>query len=161
MTKASKSRGPTPAEQGLIEELEVAKLKKQLARLKKLPKDFRDMEVMDKDWRDFAEIMGPKKKAEMLEWAKGGVLCVTPINELERKVLQGFGELHEYAYTYPKVMQLEDLLPEALELNVSFIYVSAWPRVVISGLNWLASDYGWNFRFKGQLLGGTGNPLGI
>lgn len=144
--------------QELIEELEVAELKKQIARLKKLPKNFRDMEVMSKDWRDFAGIMGPEKKAEMLEWAKGGVLCVAPINEMERKVLQGFGELTILCAPIPP---LANILLQMKSQGLSFVYASSWPRVAISGLNWLASDYGWNFRFKGQLLGGSGNPLGI
>ncbi|KKN38489.1 hypothetical protein LCGC14_0752930 [marine sediment metagenome] len=156
--KAAKPRKATSAEQELIEELEVAKLRKQIGRLKKLPKDFRDMEVMNKDWRDFAEIMGSEKKAEMLEWAKGGVLCVVSINSMERRVLQGFGEVHVID---PPTPPLANILLQMTTQDLSFVYASSWPRVAISGLNWLASDYGWNFRFMGQLLGGNGNPLGI
>lgn len=158
MVDTAKPRGPTSAEQELIEEMEVAKLKQQIKRLKKLPKDFRDMQVMGKDWRDFAEIMGPVKKAEMLEWAKGGVLCVVSINSMERKVLQGFGEVHVIEQSAPPLV---NILLEMTTRDLSFVYASSWPRVAISGLNWLASDYGWNFRFMGQLLGGNGNPLGI
>ncbi len=158
MVKAAKPRELPPAEQELVEELEVAKLRKQIKRLKKLPKDFRDMQVMSKDWRDFAEIMGPAKKAEMLEWAKGGVLCMVTINSMERKVLQGFGEIRTIEQTAPSLV---NILLEMTARELSFVYASSWPRVAISGLNWLASDYGWNFRFMGQLLGGNGNPLGI
>ncbi len=157
MTRTNvKSKTPTPAEAQIIEELEVARLRKQIARLKKLPKNFRDMEVMSNNWQDFAEIMGPKKKNEMLHWAKGGVLCLAPLNNLERKVLTVYGELHEQG-----VLDLEAILAEALELNVSFVYVSEWPKPVIVSMNWLANHYSWNFRFKGQLMGGSGNPLGI
>jgi len=155
--KTIKPQGLKPSEQELVEELEVARLRKQIKRLKTLPKNFRDMQVMGKDWRDFAEIMGPEKKAEMLVWAKGGVLCVSLINELERKVLQGFGKLYEHN----DEVTFESILRIAETRCVSFVYASSWPRAVITGLNWLASDYGWNFRFKGQLLGGTGKPLGI
>ncbi len=151
--------GLVSAEQAIVEELEVARIKKQIKRLKQLPKDFRDMEVMGKDWRDFAEIMGPEKKNEMLLWAKGGVLCLAPTNELERKVLTVYGELQKFQRV--GVFAFEDVLAEALELNVSFIYASEWPKQVITGLNWLASHYSWNYRFKGQLLGGKGYPLGI
>ena len=151
--------GLVSAEQAIVEELEVARIKKQIKRLKQLPKDFRDMEVMSKDWTDFAEIMGPEKKNEMLLWAKGGVLCLAPTNELERKVLTVYGELHEFHVGHPD--DLEDALAEALELNASFIYASEWPKHVVTGMNWLASHYSWNYRFKGQLMGGKGHPLGI
>ncbi len=151
--------GLVSAEQAIVEELEVARIKKQIKRLKQLPKDFRDMEVMGKDWRDFAEIMGPEKKNEMLLWAKGGVLCLAPTNELERKVLRVFGELHEFDCLPPH--PLETVLMEMKEHNLSFVYASEWPKQVITGLNWLASHYSWNYRFKGQLLGGKGYPLGI
>lgn len=148
----------TPQEQQIQEELEIIELKQQIKRLKKLPKDFRDIEVMSKDWQDLEEIMGPKKKAEMRAWAKGGVLCVVPINNIERRVLQGFGELYQID---PPIPPLVNILLQVSNQNLSFVYASSWPRVAISGLNWLASDYGWNFRFKGQLLGGGGHPLGI
>lgn len=143
--------------QEIVEELQVAHLRKQLARLKKLPRDFRDMEVMSNDWRAFVEIMGPEKKAEMLKWAKGGVLCLAPPNELERKVLNVFGELHEV----DGVCSLEVALSITRRGDISFIYASEWPKQVITATNWLATHYEWNFRFKGQLLGGDGLPLGI
>lgn len=141
----------------IAEELQIEHLRKQLRRLKKLPTDFRDMEVMGNDWQSFAEIMGREKKAEMLEWSKGGVLCLAPLNDMERKVLSVFGELHEL----PSALFFDANLRLAQEYGVSFIYASEWPKHVISGMNWLASHFGWNFRFKGQLMSGRGMPLGI
>ncbi len=155
----TKKKQLTSAEQQIVDELETAQLRKQLALLKRVPKDFRDMEVQCEDWRGFAEVMGPEKKTEMLKWAKGGVLCLAPINDLERKVLTVYGELHEFQRV--GVFALEDVLAEVLELNASFIYASEWPKHVITSMNWLASHYGWGFRFKGQLLGEKGHPLGI
>lgn len=152
-----KQREPTPAEQEMIEELEVARLRKQLATLKKLPDDFRDMAVMSSGWQSFAEIMGPEKKTEMLKWAKGGVLCLAPINDLERRVLAGHGELHEYN----DLLRLEYIIRDAYGYEASFIYASDWPKHVIVSLNWLASHFGWNFRFLGQLRGEGGHALGL
>lgn len=160
-------RQPTPDEQDIIDELEVTRLQKQLAILKKLPKDFRDMEVMSSGWQSFAEIMGPEKKTEMLEWAKGGVLCLAPINDLERKVLAGHGKVLEYKVLYSakdillEPAFLEDILATAKSCKVSFIYALEWPKHVITSLNWLASHFGWNFRFLGQLKGEGGHALGL
>ena len=153
-----KTREVDPQSQEIAEELEVPHLKKELKRLKSLPKDFRDIEVMSDSWQAFGRIMGPKKKAEMLKWSKGGVLCLAPLNGLERKVLSVFGEVVGWNLS---PCDLSDVLAEAVECNISFIYASEWPKHVIVGMNWLASHYGWNFRFKGQLMGGTGLPLGI
>ncbi len=154
-----KKKQLSPAEQTIVEELEVKRLRKQIALLKRMPKNFRDMPVQGEDWRGFAEIMGPEKKDEMLKWAKGGVLCLIPLNDLERKVLSVYGELHEFQRV--GAFAFEDVLAEALELNASFIYASEWPKHVVAGMDWLASYYEWNFRFKGQLLGEKGHPLGI
>ncbi len=147
----------TPAEQEIAEELEVAQLRKDLVRLKKLPKDFRDMAVMSDDWQNFARIMGREKKAEMLEWAKGGVLCLASINELERKVLTVYGEVIRCL----EQISLEVIILRGHSKGYSFVYASEWPKNVITALNWLASHYGWNFRFLGQLKGQGGHALGI
>ncbi len=141
----------------VIGELQVEHLQKQLRRLKRLPKDFRDMEYLGRDWRDFAEIMGKKKEAEMLKWAKGGVLCLVPPNELEKGILDIYGEVKELE----EELVFECLLVAAHTSEVSFVYASEWSRQAIAGMNWLASHYGWNFRFKGQLLSERGVPLGV
>lgn len=154
MSKTKKQKKDT---EEISEELQAAHLREQIKTLKKLPKNFRDLEVMSSGWQSFAEIMGPEKKAEMLQWAKGGVLCLVPPNELERKVLSVFGTVSFFALE----PLLEDMLQRTVECNVSFIYASEWKKVAIAGLNWLASHYEWNFRFKGQLMNGRGMPLGI
>ncbi len=153
----AKSKAQQEQTEVLAEELQVAHLRKQLAILKRLPKNFRDIEIGSSGWQSFAEIMGPEKKAEMLEWAKGGVLCLAPLNELERKVLTVFGEISRL----PLPTTLEFILSMARGRDVSFIYASEWPKHVIVAMNWLASQYEWNFRFKGQLMSGRGMPLGI
>ncbi len=158
----TKKRQLSPAEQDLVDELEVGRLWKQIALLKRIPKDFRDMEVQGEDWRGFAEVMGSEKKVEMLKWAKGGVLCLEPINDLERKVLTVYGEIHELRELRNRPdFVLEDVLQAMRINNYSFVYASDWPKHVIVGMNWLAQHQGWKFRFKGQLLGDRGYPLGI
>lgn len=156
----AKSKVQQEQAEELVEELQVELLRKQLKTIKKLPSDFRDMEVMSDDWQSFAEIMGPEKKAEMLKWAKGGVLCLAPLNDLERRVLSGFGTL-ALIDEMNTPFSFEAVLLVVQKYNVSFIYASEWPKHVIAGMNWLASHYGWNFRFKGQLMSGRGMPLGI
>lgn len=143
--------------QEVLEELEVAHLRKQLKQLKRLPKDFRDIEVMSDDWRSFASIMGTEKKKEMTEWSKGGVLCLIPPNALEKKVLTVYGKVE----VLPSVCSLENILYSVEQFNYSFVYASEWPKHAIAGLNWLASHYEWNFRFRGQLISGRGLPLGV
>jgi len=135
------------------------KLKKQIALLRRLPKDFRDMSPGSPDWEAFADITGRRK--EMEAWSSGPVLYVGKLNKEEelhfrdqRKVVQA-----EAAWTptcWTGLLELAD------RCAFSWLYLPAEEPEFIDALNRILSRFGYSVRAMGQIMSErTNKPIGV
>lgn len=149
------------------------KLKREIATLKRLPKDFRDI-TLGTDWEAFADITGRRK--EMKKWWNGPILCVGKLSKSEEDILSspnqllGVKELTKLTQTELEVGAVLKLTTEnwikviqlAETLGCSWIYLPDEELPIVTALNVLFSRFGANIRAKGQLISEhTGKPVGV
>ncbi len=149
------------------------KLRRQIAMMKRLPKDFRDI-TLGTDWEAFAKITGRRK--EMDDWEHGPVLCLTKLNDSERNILGSPNrlvvltkllhiterELEEGDVAELTLSNWYKVIEHAEARGCSWIYLPDEESVVVDALNVLFSRFGYNLRAKGQLISEmTGKPVGV
>jgi len=157
------------------------KLRRQIALLKKLPEDFRDI-TLGTEWEAFAEATGRQK--EMNDWWNGPVLILAPLNQSEKSILGSPNKLLPIITATVRGLQSVTVnvlsatvatanaqfngstwhcvLSWAAENNASWIYLPDEELPIITALNILFSRFGLNIRAKGQLISEhTGQPVGV
>lgn len=163
---------------------EIANLKRQIAVLRSMPKNFRDLDVASRQMQDWlATVTDPESKQMMLDWIHGPILYLHPLTKIERTVLgpdrlvrsyccpldfDDFdvsthfdARLHKCSFN-----EIVDLIDEARLSQfegrpISFIYIKNLTDVVFRGLNALASYSGMSFRFKLELVDKNGFTPGL
>lgn len=166
MTKKGKGKARTKVqreeEKSIAEVASKQQLKRDILLLKRLPRDFRDIDPGSKSWEAFGRITG--RCEEMDAWERGTVLCLVQPSEAETRVLGPA----LYVYPVPTKLDQGNWLPiiEAGNnkhmLNCSWIYLPEEEHKVIVALNILLSRFEYNIRAKGQILSErTGHPIGI
>lgn len=157
-------------------------LKRQIATLRRLPDDFRDILPGSNDWESFATIT--KRRREMEDWDNGPIFILQPLNTLETGCLGSpnvltpiktttetsmrlgkFG-VHAFLASTPCAYFSADnwysIVTLAEQNKISWIYLPDEEAPVIAALNVVLSRFGYNVRVKGQLLSErTGKPIGI
>lgn len=151
------------AKQKVIAEESVAhqqrfRLKQQIATLKRLPKDFRDI-TLGTDWEAFATITGRRK--EMDDWSNGPIVYLAPLNKSEESILGSPNKLIHYDCRldddWQHIINTANVVDKA-----SWIYLPDEESVVIEALNVLFSRFGFNIRAKGRLMSEyTGKAVGV
>ena len=157
----------------VVQQQQRIKLKRQIATMKRLPKDFRDI-TLGTDWEAFATITGRRK--EMDDWYHGPVLCVGKLNESEKAIL---GSPNKLVVATKLLRVTEKELEEgdvtaltpgnwfkviccAEAAGCSWIYLPDEESIIIAALNVLFSRFSYNVRAKGQLISEhTGKPVGV
>ena len=135
------------------------KLKKQIALLRRLPKDFRDMSPGSPDWEAFADITGRRK--EMEAWSSGPVLCLAEPNKEELLVL-GKENVRLFVGEWNFTKDWYGLLQAAKQQNYSWLYLPEEELIVITSLNVLLSRFEYNVRARGQIMSErTNKPIGV
>lgn len=157
------------------------KLRRQIATLRKLPEDFRDI-TLGTEWEAFADITGRRK--EMNDWWDGPIVYLTPLNKSEQDILGSPNKLLPIKTATSRVLQAVTvhvslattqtvsalfngstwhcILSWAAENNASWIYLPDEELPVITALNVLFSRFSMNIRAKGQLISEhTGKPVGV
>jgi len=134
------------------------KLKHQIATLKRLPKDFRDI-TLGTEWEAFADITGRRK--EMEDWYHGPIVYFGELNEHEKMILGSPNKLIHcdchFDDDWQHIINTVNLVDKA-----SWIYLPEEEAKVISALNILFSRFGSNIRAKGQLMSEhSGHPVGV
>ncbi len=139
------------------------KLTRQIALMKRLPKDFRDI-TLGTDWEAFADITGRRK--EMDAWYYGPVLYLAPLNESEKMILGSPNKLVPYWASGLKVELSPEnwigIIKHAEDIDCSWIYLPDEETLVIEAFNTLFSRFGSKLRAKGRLMSAmTGKPVGV
>lgn len=167
MVKKRKSKKQAVIAEEVSQQQQHIKLKRQIATLKRLPKDFRDI-TLGTDWEAFADITGRRK--EMDDWWNGPVLYLTLLNESEKAILGSPNKLVRVNDLWLGTDEETGLTPEnwidiiqtAEAHEYSWIYLPVEPLPVITALNVLLSRFGYNVRAKGQLISEySGKPVGV
>lgn len=183
MTKKRKSKKHEQAviATEAVQQQERLKLRRQIALMKRLPKDFRDI-TLGTDWEAFADITG--RREEMDDWYHGPVLCLAPLNEHEKMILGSPNKLMAIRTEvstdsdgkYIKVLFATAVSAKAVfdsntwhcilswaeKNNCSWIYLPDEETSIIEALNRLFSRFGFNIRAKGQLMSEhSGHPVGV
>lgn len=174
MTKRKKRKPQEEVAEEATQQQQRLKLQWAIATMRRLPKDFRDIDPGSKDWEDFANITG--RRDEMTRWSNGPVLHLAPLNSGEKMILGGpnvlrpVSELVLANQSRIQVGSLEELTPEnwidviqhAEMSGCSLIYLPDETLKVIVALNMLLSRFGFNVRVRGQVMSErTGKPIGI
>lgn len=177
MTKKRKylrKRGDqTEIAEAVVQQQQRQKLKRQIATLKRLPNDFRDI-TLGTDWEAFADATGRRK--EMDKWWNGPVLLLAPLSKQEEMILGSPNQLW-LAQELTKLTQTElevsgvtkltsenwiEVIQLAANRGCSWIYLPDEELPVITALNVLLSRFGYNVRVKGQLISEySGHPVGV
>lgn len=158
MTKRSKKQEVIAEE--AMEQQERQALLRQIRLLKRLPKDFRDLDPGSPDWEAFANVTGRRK--EMEAWSGGPILCLAPLNKAEALVFRGEKVIDGTTYGEVWEKNFFRFLGYTEALEVSWLYLPDEETPVITALNLLLSRFGAGFRVKGQLLSErTGHPIGV
>lgn len=149
------------------------KLLRQIALLKRLPKDFRDI-TLGTDWEAFADITG--RREEMDRWYHGPIMCIGKLNQSEEAILGspnelvGLKMLEKLSPTELEIGNVTELTSEnwlkviqlAEEMGCSWIYLPNEKSTVVDAFNIMFSRFGFNIRAKGQLISEhTGKPVGV
>ncbi len=156
MAKKKKREQQQKIAEEVTAQKERRELKRQIALLKRLPKDFRDLDPGSPDWEAFAEITARRK--EMEAWAAGPMYVFRPFNSHEAMVFKN--EVIQSVLLWPlegfKVLQAMSFC------KASWLYLPDEELKVIIALNLVLSRCGVNFRARGQLLSErSGKPIGI
>ncbi len=141
------------------EQQERRKLLRQIAIMKRLPNDFRDIDPGSTDWENFADITD--RREEMTAWSNGIVIHFAKLNEHEKMVLSRPNKLLLYDCCldddWQHVINTANLVDKA-----SWLYLPDEAKPVIAALNVLFSRFGYNIRARGQVLSErTGQPIGV
>ncbi len=141
-----------------VEQETVRSLKQKIKLLKRLPKDFRDIDPGSSAWEAFAKVTNRRK--EMEKWAAGPVLCFGEPNEAEKMILS---TIRHFAggLTFCKADWF--ILLSACENDkIVWIYLPDETPEVVTALNVLLSRFEYNCRVRGQILSErSGKPIGI
>lgn len=134
------------------------KLQRQIATMKRLPKDFRDI-TLGTNWEAFATITGRRK--EMDKWYHGPIVYFGELNESERNILGSPNKLIHYDCRldddWQHIINTANFVEKA-----SWIYLPNEESTTIDALNVLFSRFGFNIRAKGQLISEySGKPVGV
>ena len=151
----------------VVEQQTVRELRQAVKLLKRLPKDFRDIEIGSRDWEAFAKVTDRRK--EMEKWSSGPVLCLQEPNKAEEIILGKenitlFRSRH--APDWPSTRFEKEwatiIYSAEFSRNCSWIYLPDEEPKVIAALNILLSRFEYNVRVRGQILSErTGRPIGI
>lgn len=163
---------------------QIAALNRQIAVLKSMPKDYRDLDVNSRKMQDWLNtVTNPKSKQLMLDWIHGPILYLHPLTKIERQVL-GAGRLvrshfvcldfddfdvsthfdarlHKCSFEEIVCLINEARLSQYEGQSISFVYIKNLTDVVFRGLNALASYSGMPFRFKLELVDKNGVTPGL
>lgn len=171
--KAKKQTQQVIAKEAVVSQ-EYLKLKRSIATLKRLPKDFRDIPAGTRDWEAFASITG--RREEMEAWDNGPIIYLAPLNRHEEAILGSqnrlipIAELKMINQSVMKIGSLERLTPEnwikvmehAMVVGASWIYLPDEESRVVDALNVLFSRFGYNVRAKKRLMSEmSGQPVGV
>jgi len=136
------------------------KLRAQVATLKRLPRDFRDLDPGGADWEAFAEATG--RRGEMDKWLHGPVLTLEPLSEGERRFFADNRVYYSREWTVFERENWVDVLQQAESTGCSWVYLPREERNTIAALNVLLSRFEYNFRVRGQIRSAhTGHPVGV
>lgn len=145
----------------VAQQQQIRNLKRKIALLKRLPKDFRDLVPGTIEWEALADASDRRK--EMEAWAAGPVLCVGTLVDEDRRFFERAG--HEIGYTTSMGLSHESWIPlvqAAGNGKYSWMYLPDEDKVFVSALNVLLSRFGYNVRARGQLMSErSGKPLGV
>lgn len=181
MAKRKSKAKQTEIAEEAIEQQERKKLLRDIATLKRLPNDFRDI-TLGTDWESFADITGRRK--EMDAWSNGPIVYLAPLNKNEKMILGSPNKLlpikttsiRSFQTMTIKVVMADDatvgalfngstwnaVLSWAAENAASWIYLPDEETPIVEALNTLFSRFGFNLRVKGQLMSAmTGKPVGV
>ena len=144
-----------------VEQQQRLSLKRQIAILRRLPKDFRDIDVGSRDWEAFADITG--RRAEMEAWSRGPVVYFGELNKHEKMILGSPNKLVAITnFNFLGSSNWVAVITQAEHMKASWIYLPDEELPIITALNILFSRLGMNIRAKGQLMSEhTGRPVGV
>lgn len=174
-----------PEQQAIAEAMvsqEHRKLKRAIATLRRLPKDFRDIPAGTRDWESFATITDRRK--EMEAWDNGPIVYLAPLNKHEEMILGSQNKLMAIktkVTTWDNGCSSEVTFATAATANgslnlhtwhnilswaeknlCSWIYLPDEETAVINALNVLFSRFGYNIRARGRLMSEmSGKPVGV
>jgi len=136
-------------------------LLRQIRLLKRLPNDFRDIDPGSPDWEAFADITG--KREEMTKWYRGPVLYFGKLNKEERMILEHPNILICIArHKKFTVESWKDVIPVAVRIEASWIYLPDEETQVIEALNIIFSRFGFNIRARGPVMSErSGQRIGV
>lgn len=135
-------------------------LRRQIATLKRLPHDFRDITAGTRDWEAFATITGRRKEMEV--WDNGPILFFGELNEHEKMVLGSQNLLLHWQADPFSTENWIAIIQHAAYTNCSWIYLPDEESKVVDALNTLFSRFGYNVRAKKRLMSEhTGKPIGV
>ncbi len=136
------------------------KLKRQIATLKRLPHDFRDITAGTGDWEAFARITG--RREEMEAWDNGPILYFSELNKHEEMILGSQNLLRCWQRDKFSSENWLNVIEHATHIKASWIYLPDEETEIINALNVLLSRFDFNVRAKGQLMSEmSGKPVGV
>lgn len=138
----------------------VRALKRKIKLLKRLPKDFRDLDPGSRDWEAFADITDRRK--EMEDWANGPTLCLKEPNTAEKMILENI----VWHINLDDILDMNTnwytVIEHACILKCSWIYLPDETFDVVAALNVILSRFGYNCRVRGQIKSErSGKPIGV
>ena len=160
----TKRKPKNPEQQAIAEAVTLSrehiKLKRQIATLKRLPHDFRDITAGTGDWEAFARITG--RREEMEAWDNGPILYFSELNKHEEMILGSQNLLRQWQADPFSADNWIAIIQHAEHIDASWIYLPDEPTKLINALNVLLSRFGFNVRAKGQLMSEmSGKPVGV
>lgn len=145
----------------VTEQQERRRLLRQIALMKRLPNDFRDIDPGSTDWENFADITGRRK--EMTDWSNGPVVYFGELNEGEKMLLGGPNELIRITdYNFLGASNWVAVITFTEAVKASWLYLPDEEGPVVEALNVVFSRFGYNVRARGQVMSErTGYPIDV
>jgi len=165
MTKRKSKKQQQAIATEVTEQQERRTLLRQIALMKRLPNDFRDIDPGSPDWENFADITDRRK--EMTAWSNGPVIYFAELNEGEKMILGRpnklihydgrFGNESDGRQNWQPIINTANFVDKA-----SWLYLPDEEGPVIEALNVLFSRFGYSIRARGPVLSErTGKLIGV
>jgi len=146
----------------VAEQQERKKLLRQLAIMKRLPNDFRDIDPGSIDWENFADITNRRK--EITDWVNGPIVYFGELNEHEKIILGRPNKLIRFQLVDAMLDKTNwrNTMDYAEHIKASWIYLPDEEGPVVEALNVLFSRFGYNVRARGPVKSErTGQLIGV
>jgi len=147
----------------VTEQQERKRLLRQIAILKRLPNDFRDIDPGSNAWEAFADITNRRK--EMTDWSNGPVIYFGELNKGEEMILGRPNRLIKViGVNHSGLTELNhiEIFQLTKRTEASWLYLPDEESSVIEALNVLFSRFGYNVRARGPVKSErTGKLIGV